>query len=177
MVKRIFWAMCLLALVTGCRDWQKRQPSGIVTFGQDDVLRVYYVRMRDFLTGKRESHNPDRPGVASVEYIYTGEAWFSVKLGDVAVDAEGNVTCPMPTIAKGDLRISDVKFFDSDRKGVSSRVLDNMKKNCRKEADLKFREEVMGGPDFDAAKKAALEAIQCMIGDDRTVKFIEEAIK
>jgi len=141
---------------------------------KDSVLRVFFVRAKDLLTGSIRSTNLDKDGSATYEYIYTGEAYYSVDLRKIVFDRDGNAAVPMPMICANDLKITDWKKYDVKNSNIADEVIEKITDDRLSVAMKAFRKYAEQMKFKELAQEQAEKVIREMIGKDKKVIFVAE---
>ena len=141
---------------------------------KDSVLRVFFVRAKDLLTGLAKSTNLDKDGSAVYEYIYTGEAYYSVDLRKIIFDKDGNATVPVPMICTNDLRITDWTKFDITNNNIADEAIEDITDERLSVALREFRKHAEKTQFKELAQEQAEIVIREMIGKDKKVVFVAE---
>ncbi len=147
-----------------------------VVVEKDSVLRVFFVRAKDLLTGSVKSTNLDKDGSATYEYIYTGEAYYSVDLRKIDFDRDGNATVPVPMICANDLRITDWKKYDVKNNNIANEVIEKITDDRLSVAMQAFRAYAEQEKFKELAQGQAERVIREMIGKDKKVVFVAEDV-
>jgi hypothetical protein len=141
---------------------------------KDSVLRVLFVQAKDLLTGLVKSTNPDKNGSATYEYIYTGEAYYSIDLGKIDFDKEGNAIVPMPMIYDNDLSITSWEKYDVKNNNIASEAVEKLSDDRQSVARQQFREHAEQAKFKELAQEQTEKVIHEMIGKDKKVIFVAE---
>lgn len=143
-----------------------------ISFRQDKTLRLVFVRARDLLRGEAKHKREDGTEASAIMYrLYTGEAYYSIKLGQIRFLKDGIVQVSKPSVQPSDLRVTDPEVVHYEQKGMSKRVKDKMTDEWRTVAEEQFRKFVEQKKYRDLALEQAEEVLKDMLGKDIKIVF------
>ena len=159
-------------LVSGCREGTR--PTGIIEIKGDDTLRLLYVWTRDFMIGKATPTNSNVDACATMVVIYTGEAYYTIRLNEIVCDDGKRVIVPRPKVSDNDIAIRSLDTFDYKAKGMKSTVKDKMTDEKSAAAARKLRAFAEQPKFKQLAEEQAVKVLRDMLGSDKEIIFKED---